>query len=59
MHIIGWLSEGVSGKNISCRAAEQNLKLAPLSSYCASELPRDGFTLDYAAFDQKQIRNAV
>jgi len=60
MHLVGWLPERVSGVNISRLAAEQNLKLAPISAYqSANELPRDGFILGYTAFDRKQIRNAV
>ena len=60
MHLVGWLPEGVSGVNISRLAAEQNLKLAPISAYSgANELPRDGFILGYTAFDKKQIKNAV
>jgi len=60
MHLVGWLPEGVSGVNINRRAAKQNLKLAPISSYSsANELPRDGLILGYTAFDKRQIRNAV
>jgi len=60
MHLVGWLPEGVSGKNISRLAAEQNLKLAPISAYhSTNELPRDGLILGYTAFDKRQIRNAV
>jgi DNA-binding transcriptional MocR family regulator len=59
MHLVGWLPEGMSGANVSRRAAEQNLKFASVSAYSTGELPHDGFVLGYTAFDKKQIRSAV
>jgi GntR family transcriptional regulator/MocR family aminotransferase len=59
MHVVGWLPEGVSDKGISRRAAEQNLKLAPISAYCAKKLPRGGLILGYTAFEKNQIREGV
>jgi GntR family transcriptional regulator / MocR family aminotransferase len=59
MHLVGWLPEGLSDKAISRKAAEQNLKLAPVSSYCAKELPRGGLILGYTAFGRNQIKEGV
>jgi len=59
MHVVGWLPEGVSDKAISRKAAEQNLKLAPISAYCAKELSRGGLILDYTAFEKNQIKEGV
>jgi GntR family transcriptional regulator/MocR family aminotransferase len=59
MHLVGWLPEGVSDEAISRKAAEQNLKLAPISAYCAKELPRGGLILGYTAFEKNQIKEGV
>ncbi len=59
MHVVGWLPEGVSDTAISRKAAEQNLKLAPISAYCAKELPRGGLILGYTAFEKNQIKEGV
>jgi GntR family transcriptional regulator/MocR family aminotransferase len=59
MHVVGWLPEGVSDKVISRKAAEQNLRLAPISAYCAKELPRGGLILGYTAFAENQIKEGV
>jgi GntR family transcriptional regulator / MocR family aminotransferase len=59
MHVVGWLPQGVSDKAISRKAAEQNLKLAPISAYCAKKLPRGGLILGYTAFEKNQIKEGV
>ncbi|MBO0696306.1 MAG: PLP-dependent aminotransferase family protein, partial [Verrucomicrobia bacterium] len=59
MHLVGWLPEGVSDRAISQRTAGQNLKLAPISAYCAKELPRGGLILGYTAFEKNQIKEGV
>jgi GntR family transcriptional regulator / MocR family aminotransferase len=59
MHVVGWLPKGVSDKAISRKAAEQNLKLAPISAYCAKKLPRGGLILGYTAFEKNQIKEGV
>ena len=59
MHIVGWLPDGVSDKAISLKAAEQSLKLAPISAYCAKKLPRGGLILGYTAFEKNQIKEGV
>jgi GntR family transcriptional regulator/MocR family aminotransferase len=59
MHLVGWLPEGLSDKAISRKAAEQNLKLAPISAYYAKELPRGGLILGYTAFEKNQIKEGV
>jgi GntR family transcriptional regulator/MocR family aminotransferase len=59
MHLVGWLPEGVGDFEISQKAADLNLKLAPISDYSANKSSRRGFILGYTAFDEKQIKNAV
>jgi GntR family transcriptional regulator/MocR family aminotransferase len=59
MHVVGWLPEGVSDKAISAKAAEQNLKLAPISAYSSKKLPRGGLILGYTAFEKNQIKEGV
>jgi GntR family transcriptional regulator / MocR family aminotransferase len=59
MHLVGWLPEGVSDKAISTRAAGQNLKLAPISAYCAKNLRRGALILGYTAFEKNQIKEGV
>ncbi len=59
MHVVGWLPEGVSDKGISGKAAEQSLKLAPISAYSVKKLRRGGLILGYTAFEKNQIKEGV
>jgi GntR family transcriptional regulator / MocR family aminotransferase len=59
MHLVGWLPDGVSDHAISRKAAEQNLKLAPISAYSAKKMPRGGLILGYTAFEKNQIKEGV
>lgn len=59
MHLVGWLPEGVSDKDVSQKASEMNLKVAPVSAYCHQETLRGGLLLGYAAFTEKQIKLGI
>jgi GntR family transcriptional regulator/MocR family aminotransferase len=59
MHLIGWLPDGVSDKEISSRAQEKNLKITPLSDYCIRQKLRGGLFLGYTSFDEKQTKQGV
>lgn len=59
MHVVGWLPEGVDDRTISEKAAERNLKLAPVSGYSGKKMKRGGLILGYTAFDERQIKNGV
>lgn len=59
MHLIGWLPEGVSDREVSRRAMEANLKISPISTLCVNETLRGGLFLGYTAFDEKQIKQGV
>jgi GntR family transcriptional regulator/MocR family aminotransferase len=59
MHLIGWLPDGVSDKEISSRAQEKNLKITPLSNCCIRQKLRGGLFLGYTTFDEKQIKQGV
>ncbi len=53
MHLIGWLPDGVSDREVSRRAAEEGLTLAPVSTYCINQNLRGGLLLGYTAYDEK------
>jgi len=59
MHLIGWLPEGVSDRDVSERATEANLKISPISALCLSETLRGGLLLGYTAFDGNQIKHGI
>lgn len=59
MHLIGWLRQGLDEEKISAEAAEQSIKLSPVSSYYLAEPKRKGFIFGYTAFDERQITEAV
>lgn len=59
MHVVGWLPEGVDDRTIAEKAAEKNLKLAPISDYSNKKLKRSGLILGYTAFDERQIKRGV
>ncbi|HEY6189573.1 MAG TPA: PLP-dependent aminotransferase family protein [Pyrinomonadaceae bacterium] len=59
MHLIGWLPRGVSDQEVSRRAAEAGLNLAPVSAYCLNQKLRGGLLLGYTAYDEKHIRQGI
>jgi GntR family transcriptional regulator/MocR family aminotransferase len=59
MHLIGWLPEGVSDREVSRRAAEAGLNLAPVSAYCFNQKLTGGLLLGYTAYDEKHIRQGM
>ena len=59
MHLVGWLPENFDDRLIAEKAAEIGLKLAPISSYSQTKMPRGGFVLGYTAFDETQIKGGV
>lgn len=59
MHLIGWLPDGVSDREVSRRAAEVGLNLASVSAYCIDQKLRGGLLLGYTAYDEKHIRQGV
>lgn len=59
MHLIGWLPGGISDPEVSSRAAEAGLHLAPVSAYCINQKLRGGLLLGYTAYDEKHIRQGM
>lgn len=59
MHLIGWLPLGTHDRDVSRRAAEVNLKLAPVSAYCINRKLRGGLLLGYTAFNERRIKLGV
>jgi GntR family transcriptional regulator/MocR family aminotransferase len=59
MHLIGWLPDGVSDREVSERAADAGLNLAPVSDYCINQQLRGGLLLGYTAYDEKHIRRGT
>lgn len=55
MHLVGWLSEGVSDVEFSAAAAKKGIRIAPVSDYAIRKPKRSGLLFGYAAFDKKQI----
>lgn len=59
MHLIGWLPEDVSDREISKKAFEIGLNVKAVSAYCRGGQKRNGLMLGYTAFNEKQIREGV
>ncbi|HEX8457034.1 MAG TPA: PLP-dependent aminotransferase family protein [Pyrinomonadaceae bacterium] len=59
MHLMGWLPRGIDDRDVSRRAAEANLKIAPVSAYCIGQQLRGGLLLGYTAFNERQIKQGV
>jgi GntR family transcriptional regulator/MocR family aminotransferase len=59
MHLIGWLPSGVSDLEVSRRAAQAGLNLAPVSAYCIHQKLRGGLLLGYTAYNEKHIRQGI
>jgi GntR family transcriptional regulator/MocR family aminotransferase len=59
MHLIGWLPEGVSDREVSRCAAEADLNLAPVSAYCINQKLRGGLLLGYTAYNGKHIKQGM
>jgi GntR family transcriptional regulator/MocR family aminotransferase len=60
MHLVGWLSEDFSDKEIAKKALGNNLKLAAVSDYFVDKKSsRNGLILGFTAFDEKQIIEGV
>lgn len=59
MHLIGWLPKGVDDRVVAKRAAEANMRIAPLSTYCLKQNLRGGLLLGYTAFNERQIKQGV
>ncbi|MEP6901287.1 MAG: PLP-dependent aminotransferase family protein [Actinomycetota bacterium] len=59
MHLIGWLAEGLNDQEVTEKAAESQLNLTPLSSYCIKNNLPSGIILGYTGFDEKQIKQGI
>jgi GntR family transcriptional regulator/MocR family aminotransferase len=59
MHLIGWLPVGIGDRDVSLRAAEAGLNLAPVSAYCIEQNLRGGLLLGYTAYDEKHIKQGM
>jgi GntR family transcriptional regulator/MocR family aminotransferase len=59
MHLVGWLPDNFDDKEVSQKAAAENIRLAPISDHCIRTFPRNGLVFGYAAFDAKQIRSGI
>jgi GntR family transcriptional regulator / MocR family aminotransferase len=59
MHLVGRLPETIPDVSVAASAAEQNLLVAPLSSYAAPRTKLNGLILGYTGFNEKQIARGV
>jgi GntR family transcriptional regulator/MocR family aminotransferase len=59
MHLLGWLAPSIDDREVSRRAEEANLKIAPVSAYCINQKLRGGLLLGYTAFNERLIKQGV
>lgn len=59
MHLVGWLAENLDDREISKRAANENLQIMPISHYFSKRISPGGLILGYTAFNKKQIKEGV
>jgi GntR family transcriptional regulator/MocR family aminotransferase len=59
IHCIGWLPDGMDDVAVADKAAEYQLHLTPISSFCIEPLNRKGLLLGYGGYDVHEIKNGV
>jgi GntR family transcriptional regulator/MocR family aminotransferase len=59
MHLVGWLPAGADDRASAQAAAAAGIDAPALSSYRVEGHGRGGLLLGYAAFEPRQIRDAV
>jgi GntR family transcriptional regulator/MocR family aminotransferase len=59
IHCVGWLPEGMDDIALVDQAANYDLDLTPISSFCTEPLPRKGLLLGYGGFHVREIRAGV
>lgn len=59
MHLVGYLSEGVSDVAASEAAREVGVRVAPLSEYAMKTPKRGGLLFGYAGYDAKEMEEAL
>jgi GntR family transcriptional regulator/MocR family aminotransferase len=59
LHLIGWLTDGRSDREMSQAVLQAGVEAPPLSKYCVERPRRGGLMLGYAGSDGRQIREAV
>ena len=59
MQLIGWLADGLNDREVSRRAAEMKLNIAPVSAYCFKQKLRPGLLLGYTAYNESQLKQGV
>lgn len=59
MHLVGWLPEGVDDRAASRAARARGVQTQPLSSFAVEPTRRGGLVLGYAAYNERELRQAV
>jgi GntR family transcriptional regulator/MocR family aminotransferase len=59
MHLVGWLPENISDREVAEKAAGENIRLVPISDYSINQYPLSGLVFGYAAFNEKQIKRGI
>jgi GntR family transcriptional regulator/MocR family aminotransferase len=59
IHCVGWLPNGVDDRDVVSRAADYDLNLTSISTFCMEPLERKGLLLGYGGYQIKEIRKAV
>ncbi len=58
MHLVGWLSNGMTAEDVCGRAASEGLELLPLSSYRAEPGP-EGVLLGFSEVGERSLQRGV
>ena len=59
IHCVGWLPDEIDDRALANQAADYDLHLTPISSFCIEPLPRKGLLLGYGGFGVQEIRDGV
>ena len=59
MHVVGWLQKGMNDGVLSRRARQAGIEAPALTTYREKPGGRGGLVLGYAAYNGRQIREAV
>ena len=59
MHTVGWLREGLDDVIVAERTAAAGIDVLPISAFTSRRPQRSGLVLGFAAFSQREIRQAA
>lgn len=59
MHLVAWLSSGMSIQTAACQAVANDLYISHISQFSLQPLQRDGLMLGFASASQEELRAGV